>query len=249
MKKKQKTKKRLNPSRVMIVLVFVLMFSFSICAVLVSDIFNVKYIEVSGNEKVTKSSILNTIGTKKDKNIFMYSKKDIIEGIKKNAYIDTVEVERKLPNKIIVKVVEKKVFVTLKDGDNYCYIDRDGNLLEELKGTNESRNDKIIEIDYSIEDYKTIKFKDQNSKNKFFLLMSVLEKYGMYNETKQVNMQKDSNIDVLTRGNIKILLPNDDNLDYNIHRVSKVVLDLNNKKISRGSVDLTQNKYAVYSPE
>ena len=62
-------------------------------------------------------------------------------------------------------------------------------------------------------------------------------------------MQGDSNIDMLTRGNIKILLPNDENLDYNIHRVSKVVVDLNNKKISSGSVDLTQNKYAVYSPE
>jgi len=139
--------------------------------------------------------------------------------------------------------------VTLKNGDNYCYIDRDGNLLEELKGTNESKNDKIVEIDYAIEKYNKIKFRDNKTKNKFYLLMSALEKYGMFGETKLVNMQGDSNIDMLTRGNIKILLPNDENLDYNIHRVSKVVVDLNNKKISSGSVDLTQNKYAVYSPE
>ncbi len=252
-KKKHRVKKKVNPNKVMIVLLFVLMFAFSMSAVLVSDLFNVKYIEVTGNDRVTKSSILNTVDKNGDilrnKNIFMFSKKDVEEKIKKNPYIDVVEVDRKLPNKIVVKIQEKEIFVTLRNGDNYCYIDREGNLLEELKGTNESKNDKIVEIDYAIENYNKIKFRDNKTKNKFYLLMSVLEKYGMFGETKQVNMQGDSNIDMLTRGNIKILLPNDENLDYNIHRVSKVVVDLNNIKISSGSVDLTQNKYAVYSPE
>jgi len=145
-KKKHRVKKKVNPNKVMIVLLFVLMFAFSMSAVLVSDLFNVKYIEVTGNDRVTKSSILNTVDKNGDllrnKNIFMFSKKDVEEKIKKNPYIDVVEVDRKLPNKIVVKIQEKEIFVTLKNGDNYCYIDRDGNLLEELKGTNESKNDK-----------------------------------------------------------------------------------------------------------
>jgi len=73
-KKKHRVKKKVNPNKVMIVLLFVLMFAFSMSAVLVSDLFNVKYIEVTGNDRVTKSSILNTVDKNGDllrnKNIF-----------------------------------------------------------------------------------------------------------------------------------------------------------------------------------
>ncbi|MGX9757394.1 cell division protein FtsQ/DivIB [Clostridioides difficile] len=244
-----KRRKKLNTNNVMIVLVFILMLSFGICIIVGSDLFDVKKIDVIGNKRVTKSNIMKELNVSLHENIFAYNFKEMKSKLIENPYIESVEIKRKLPNKITISLKEKEIFAALKDEDNYCYIDKKGNLLEELKGTNESKNDLIVEVDYSIDDTKSIKFKNYKTKENVFKTLNHLKEEGIYRKINYVNFKKEGNIDMLTRSNIKILLSNDDNLDYNISRVNKILIDLQNKNTDGGTINLNYGKLAVYSPE
>ncbi len=233
----------------MIVLVFILMLSFCICIIVKSDLFDVKKIDVIGNKRVTKSNIMKELNVNLNENIFAYNFKDMKNKLIKNPYIENVEIKRKLPNKIIISLKEKEIFAVLKDEDNYCYIDKKGNLLEELRGSNESKKDLIVDVDYSVDDNKSIKFKNYKTKENVFKTLNYLKEEGIYRKINYVNLKKESNIEMLTRSNIKILLSNDDNLDYNISRVSKILIDLQNKNTNGGTINLNYGKLAVYSPE
>ena len=50
--------------------------------------------------------------------------------IKQNAYIDSVEIKRKLPNKIEINVTERTPAYQIKFGNAFAYIDEKGNILE-----------------------------------------------------------------------------------------------------------------------
>lgn len=58
---------------------------------LLSPIFNIKNINVSGNSKISSEEILSLSQLRKDENIFKINKQDTREKVKQNAYIDTVE--------------------------------------------------------------------------------------------------------------------------------------------------------------
>ena len=96
----------------------------------ISPIFNIEEIEVNGNDKIDSSTIESLSGIIKGKNIFRISKKQIINGIKENPYINNVLIKRKLPGTIQINVEERKVAYQIKVINSYVYIDYQGYILE-----------------------------------------------------------------------------------------------------------------------
>ena len=79
--------------------------------------------------------------------------------------------------------------------------------------------------------------------------MSSLKKDNLYKKIRNINLKEDSNIIMTTKDNIKILLSNKDDLDYNISRVDKILVDLQSKKTKNGTINLTYGNYAIYNPK
>ena len=95
-----------------------------------SPIFNIKEIEVKGNQKVNKEEIINLSEIQTEQNIYKYSKQSIKDKIKSNAYIEEVQVYRILPDKIEIEVKERTAsFMILLNG-KYAYINNQGYILE-----------------------------------------------------------------------------------------------------------------------
>ena len=61
-------------------------------------------------------------------------------------------------------------------------------------------------------------------------------------------MTKTNILNMYTKDNTTILLNIDEDLQYNISRLSKILLDLQNKKQKGGEIDLSIEKYALYRP-
>lgn len=104
---------------------------------MLSPIFNIEEIVVQGNVKISSQTITSLSGLHTDENIFKYRTSDVEEQIKQEAYIDTVEVERKLPNTVVITVGERKATYKLAYGNAYAYINNQGYILEvtSVKGT------------------------------------------------------------------------------------------------------------------
>lgn len=105
---------------------------------LMSDIFNIKSINVENNEKISTETYVSLSGIQLEENIFSISKRNSIENIKTNAYVEEVKIKRKLPDTILITTQERKTAYILKYGNAYAYIDNNGYILE--------INDEILEV-------------------------------------------------------------------------------------------------------
>ena len=108
---------------------------------LLSPIFNVKEIRVIGNSKISTDTIISLSGLKSEQNIFDFKTSNVVDAIKQNAYVDTVDVQRKLPDIININIVERVATYILKFGNAYVYINNQGYILEI---TNKEANYPII---------------------------------------------------------------------------------------------------------
>lgn len=101
----------------------------SVCFLL-SPYFNIKSITTTGNEKITSEEIISLSGIQLEENMFKVSSSKVEQAIKANAYIDSVELKRKLPDSIVLQVVERKPAYMLMIGNAYAYINSQGYMLE-----------------------------------------------------------------------------------------------------------------------
>lgn len=95
-----------------------------------TPIFNIKNINIIGNNQVSYDQILSLSSLSKDVNLFKNSKSKIIKNIKQNAYINNVTIKRKLPDTIEINIEEKQKTYMLKFINGYAYIDNQGYILE-----------------------------------------------------------------------------------------------------------------------
>ena len=97
---------------------------------MLSPIFNIKDITVSGNSKISSETIISLSGLKLEQNIFNFRTSQIVDSIKQNAYIDTVEINRSFPDEVEINVTEREATFMLKYGNAYVYINNQGYMLE-----------------------------------------------------------------------------------------------------------------------
>ena len=94
-----------------------------------SDFFKINKIVILNNLLVKKSNVKEKLRQIYTKNIFLIERKDIEESLKEIDFLKKVEVKKKYPNTIIVKVFETKpVGVLFKDKDKYI-LDSSSNLI------------------------------------------------------------------------------------------------------------------------
>lgn len=95
-----------------------------------SPIFNIKNITVEGNKKISSDEIISLSHINIEQNMFQYRMKEIQEEIKQNAYIQKVDIRRKLPDTIEILVSERKATYMIQIANAYAYIDNQGYVLE-----------------------------------------------------------------------------------------------------------------------
>lgn len=100
---------------------------------LLSPFFNVKSIEVEGNQKLTQEELISLSEIELENNIFKIKKGETQKNIKQNAYVENVKVKRKLPNSVQIKIIERKPTYMIAFANAYVYINNQGYFLEVSK--------------------------------------------------------------------------------------------------------------------
>lgn len=98
--------------------------------ILLSPLFNIKDVTVTGNNKLSKEEIISLSEIRTEENIFKTSKNDIKNRIKTNPYVENVKIRRKLPDKVEIIVVERVTTYMLPFANSYVYINNQGYMLE-----------------------------------------------------------------------------------------------------------------------
>lgn len=122
----KKGKMRKQAKVVFGIVIFIVIFILVLC----SPIFDIKNIETEGNSQISNEKLISISSLQLHTNIFKFNKGIIKEKIKENAYIDTVEVTRKLPSTVQITVTERVPKYMLQFADSYVYINNQGYMLE-----------------------------------------------------------------------------------------------------------------------
>ena len=244
----KKNKKRINTSKVVIIFSLILIVVIVLYTSLNSGIFNSDNIEIEGNKYVESEYIIKALEVNNNKNIFRYNIKDMEEILLNNKYIDKVEIKRLLPNTLKVSIIEKEIVANLYNEEIYCYIDKEGNFIDEIDENNKDNEVITVHIDYNKTDSQEIKFKNEENKKRLLYLLEYVKEEGIYEKIDNIDMTKPNSINMSTKEDINILLNSDEELKYNISRLAMILADLQNKKQKGGEIDLSTGKYALYRP-
>lgn len=244
----KKDKKRINTSKVVIIFSLILIVVIVLYTSLNSGIFNSDNIEIEGNKYVESEYIIKALEVNNNKNIFRYNIKDMEEILLNNKYIDKVEIKRLLPNTLKVSIIEKEIVANLYNEEIYCYIDKEGNFIDEIDENNKDNEVITVHIDYNKTDSQEIKFKNEENKKRLLYLLEYIKEEGIYKKIDNIDMTKPNSINMSTKEDINILLNSDEELKYNISRLAMILADLQNKKQKGGEIDLSTGKYALYRP-
>ncbi len=101
-----------------------------------SPIFNITDINVINNSTISSDTIISLSGLKSGENIFKFYKGDIIDKIKENPYVESVEIHRKLPSTIEIEITERVATYSVDYMGQYAYINNQGYILEISQDSN-----------------------------------------------------------------------------------------------------------------
>lgn len=125
-KKYMPNAKRRIPKPIIITIITIIV----LLLVLSSSLFGIRKIEIDGNQKLTDDSIISLSKLELYQNIFKFNKLEVINNIKDNAYIENVNVSRKLPGTVKITITEREPKYMLQLADSYAYINNQGYILE-----------------------------------------------------------------------------------------------------------------------
>jgi cell division septal protein FtsQ len=146
-KRRKKNKPAFKKKKIFLPFLILLILGAFFYLLYISPFFQIKEIEVRGNEK-TSSEKITEIAEKKTENNFLFLKtksiflfnidqtvKDILS---ENVLIDSVGIKKNLPQKIEIEIKEREAVSTFVCNENFFLIDRKGIIFEETGEKNES---------------------------------------------------------------------------------------------------------------
>lgn len=200
----QKRKKKQKAIKWILILTLLIV---AILCAMFSPLFNIKKIEVQGNEIISKNEIISLSQIQLEENTFKLNKSQIKKQIKENAYIQSVIIVRNLPSEIVIKVEERKPAYLLEYAGSYIVIDKQGYMLE-IK--NEKMNLPVIQGAVT----STEEFKVGNR-----LCTEDLEKLAEILRIVEIAQVNDiytiiTGIDIENAENIKLIFESEDKVAY-----------------------------------
>ena len=232
-KSSKKTKSKKKKIRLRIIKwtsLFVLMVVI-IVLFLLSDIFNVKEISVSDNNKVTSEEIISLSGIEINENMFKILKLKTIEKIKTNPYIEEVAIHRKLNGNVEINVKERETtFMLNPEEEQYVYINNQGYILEE---TTESI-DKPIIVGYTTENIEVgrrLDIKDLKKLNTVIKIISAAKEKELADKITSINIENDQDYIVIMKNEGKTIHFGDEkNMNDKFVKLTAVLQDAERRK-------------------
>lgn len=189
--KKSKRRKTVMSVCILIIIIFAGMIYY-----LTTPTFNISNIVIGGNDKISIEEYINLTEIKlNETNIYQITKNQIEKRLKTNAYVDSVEVKRRLPNTIQLIIKERRTCFQVSNENQYIYIDNQGYILESsdtkievpiLIGLESFYKEEITVGERLIED-------DLYKINTIFKVMNYLKNNNIQNEITSIDVSDSSN--------------------------------------------------------
>ena len=251
-KKQQKRNKRNKKIKFILKLILLIgVIGGTIAFAMISPIFNIKEINVSGNSKISYETIVSLSELKTDENIFRFNKSDIIKKIKENSYVENVKINRKIPNKIQIEIEERVARYSVEFMGKYAYINSQGYILEITEDAGGYPIILGVETkEEEIEPNKRLINSDLEKLEDVIKIMNVAKENGLDTEITNINIANKNEYSILLENKKKkINIGDNSNLS---NKMIHIVAILEAEKDKEGEIFVNgdlNNKFRPYFKE
>lgn len=221
-----------------------------------SSRFYVKTVNFQGGSVIKKADICKAAGITEGTSLVFLKKEDFLSGYKNDVYLKSVEIVKKYPNELTIKIKEREPILALPQQTNsnslqgkkkYNLMAEDGVILEQS-----SPRKNLTEISKSLvdSDQKTgryIRLRDKIERKELLDILLSMKNGNIF--YKKIDMDKGNliayvNDKLVIKGEIKVVVK-----AAKSKKLSKILFDLYKKKKMEGTIILSDNEYFVYSPQ
>lgn len=205
-------------------------------------VFNLKDVEIVGTNRYTSDQVVSSSNLKLNENIFVQVLKNGNIDLSKLPYIKSYKYEYKLPDKIVVSVIERTpLYIAYnKDVNKYYLIDGEGYILEESKPEKTSEEQVFVYGIVFSEDFDVgdkINDIDKSKLNMFLNIKNELKNVIASASVTKVSFENALTI-ITLNDKLNVVFSDDKNLKYVIAFLSEII---NNVGIdSIGTIDMTK---------
>lgn len=209
------------------------------------DYFAVDGIAVVGNEEISDEEIIKLSKLKTGIKLCDVHPLAVQRKIKKNLYVESVDVDRKLPDKVIIQITERSGKAQFVMGKKYIVTDNEGKVLEIAEKQQQVtliENVKVTKAKLE----KKIKVTDSAAYDKTMDFIKITEQNDLY--FKKVDIDKNY-IEAYVYDDLVCKGKYDDLLRAIKSQALKTVLyDLYQKGKESGVINIGSNDYCSFTP-
>lgn len=217
---------------------------------IMSVFFKVSRIEVKGNSIYTADEVIKASGIEKGDNLFFIN--GIAAGSRvavKLPYVDSVQINRGLPNLVIIEVTESKAVGCVKVGDELWSVSSSGKFLSSITQDDSSHIAMISGINVS--DAATGEHIEAASgeENKLAYLTDILyqiQARGLLGKVAAIDMSDVNNPTFEYDSRFLVKLGAMDNTEYKFGKMLSAVLQLSAD--DAGTLDVSTGDKVVFNP-
>lgn len=193
-----------------------------------SEILNLKEIKVNNNEKVEKNDILLISGLEKGENIFNLELEKAAREINSLPYIEVAHVNRKLPNKVVIDVLEREEKMQLFIQDKYQKIDRYGYVLSE---EDEKDPDLLILENINNKKFKLASnFYQELGSEEIKSFFEEMDRLNLFTRIDRIDFEDKDNIEIIIDGKT-IYFGDLNDSAYKVKLLNEVLIDIEDKAL------------------
>lgn len=213
-----------------------------------SNLFRIKTINVSGNKKTEKAEIIKQSTFQEGYKTFSFKRDEGINNIKMIPYIKDAEIKRKFPDKVNIKVTERKPIAMASYMNKNMLIDENGRILETRNSGEEVDLADIsgLELNNIQEGHQIFQGKLAEEQIEF---IEISNKKKKLNQMKYINFSDMNSIVVEMKTSEKVYFGNVNDLDYKLDYLDVILKDTKSKKKNVKRVEFNKGENPVVVTE
>jgi cell division septal protein FtsQ len=216
-------------------IVIIIILIVSLVLIIRLDIFTIKDVSYNIGMYGDQENIENMIVG--EMNYIIHSKSYIKDKILEIPMIDSVTVEKKLPNKVKLNIIYKEPFLKITDNNIKVIIDAEGNVLAINKDIKTNFSVTGLELSYYKVNNKLEIHNNKEILSNLIILIKLINKSGI-----DINNKIDynnNNVYIYTYTGLKVNFGDCSNIEEKFNNFVNIYHDLLAKKINYGEIDVS----------
>ncbi len=242
--RKQLRKKKLALLRLRLILFLIIaLIGLGVCVF--TPIFNIKTVEVTGNEQVSTEKIIQTAAIPEKINMFKVNKKKIEKALLQYPEIESVTIRRGLPPKIKLEIKETHAALLFPYMRGYAATDINGKVMAHFEIADGLQLLKITGVKTNnAEICKKIQVQDEATYEIIMNVLSILQEKDLLTEMRSAHFDNPADIHFYTNEGVKVIFGKVEDMEYKASMLANVLPQVNRAEDSY--IDLTNPSRTVY---